>query len=363
MNDAAIPDAFRAEFRRFPEPLRALVASELGRGNAIVEVGGGFPAPPCGSCLKLERPMTAPAGPLAEGIRACSYPNWTYSTGYCDGAGHFFVMDPPKPPEPEPDWRAMQEPRAEAPAPVPRRTVVPKAPADEVAVPAAAVASSVPEVPRTPLDRFKASLKIDYEKWHDGIGYDLDAIREGSPEERRQMEELILESGGRDWRDIEALAVLDTPRARERLRRAAASGGPEVQMSVLSHAPGVVTEAQKLAWVLRGIREADLYGGLTATLRAVEAFHPPEVIDALFEAVLERKGDVAVNLAGMLLYVHGKAEETFDMSQRPFLLRFAAESREERLPAFRELCERVGADGARYLEAGRRRHGRSRKKE
>ena len=28
----------------------------------------------------------------------------------------------------------------------------------------------------TPLQRFEASMKIGFEEWHDGIGYDIEAI-------------------------------------------------------------------------------------------------------------------------------------------------------------------------------------------
>ena len=31
--------------------------------------------------------------------------------------------------------------------------------------------------------RFLDSLNIDYSKWHDGVGYDLDALRKLSPDE------------------------------------------------------------------------------------------------------------------------------------------------------------------------------------
>jgi hypothetical protein len=34
------------------------------------------------------------------------------------------------------------------------------------------------------IDRFLRSLVIDYEKWHDGIGFDVDALREATPAER-----------------------------------------------------------------------------------------------------------------------------------------------------------------------------------
>jgi hypothetical protein len=55
-------------------------------------------------------------------------------------------------------------------------------------------------------------MAIDYEKWHDGIGYDIDAIKLASPAERKTIERILIAHTPRDWRDIEALAQIDTER-------------------------------------------------------------------------------------------------------------------------------------------------------
>jgi hypothetical protein len=64
--------------------------------------------------------------------------------------------------------------------------------------------------------RFVESMKIGYLQWHDGTGYDLQAFPEMSVEERKEAEAILiahLKNQG-DWRDVEALAALDTPRAK-----------------------------------------------------------------------------------------------------------------------------------------------------
>ena len=66
----------------------------------------------------------------------------------------------------------------------------------------------------------------------------------------------------------------------------------------------------------------------------VSAPDPPEVVEELFRGVQEREGEVAVNFAAMLLFINGKAEEPFDWSQRPFLLRFNTDDPDERREAF-----------------------------
>ena len=201
----------------------------------------------------------------------------------------------------------------------------------------------------TPLERFTSSMAIDYEKWHDGIGYDLDALREADPTEREVIEHLLLDRGPQDWRDVEALAALDTPGARLALKAALESPDHQVRAAVTRCAPELFDPADRVASMVQALERADFYGGLTQTLDQVESFHPPEVIDALFRGVLARDGEVAVHFAAMLMFLHGKAAEAFDWEHRPFFLTFHTTDSQEREAAFRQLCERTGIDGSKYL--------------
>ena len=72
----------------------------------------------------------------------------------------------------------------------------------------------------SPLRRFEKSMEINYEKWHDGIGYDIDAIKLSSPAELKTIELILIYHSPRDWRDIEALAQIHTKSARETLKGA-----------------------------------------------------------------------------------------------------------------------------------------------
>src|SRR5215204_3863724 len=77
----------------------------------------------------------------------------------------------------------------------------------------------------TAIARFERSLLIDYEQWHDGVGYDVAVLRELSDQQRRGIEARLTPPDG--WRDIEALAVLaslGSDSARAELRRVATSG-------------------------------------------------------------------------------------------------------------------------------------------
>ena len=93
---------------------------------------------------------------------------------------------------------------------------------------------------------------------------------------------------------------------------------------------------------MRAIRSAKPFDGLSDILDEAEAFHPPEVVEALLRATQRGDGEAAVNFAALLYYLHGKAESSFDWAHRPFFLRFNTDDRAERMAAYRELCAQIG---------------------
>lgn len=205
----------------------------------------------------------------------------------------------------------------------------------------------------TPLRRFEKSMRIDYESWHDGIGYDIDAIRLASQAESEAIEQMLICHSPRDWRDIEALAQIDTESARKTIKNAIKDPDPAVRVAVTRYAPNLVTNNQRSRSIIDALKTAKIFGGLSQVLDDIEGYHPTEVKEALIEGLLSREGDVAVLFAGMLFYLYGKAKEAFDMNQRPFFLRFNTESRGERLLAFEELCKQLGINSEKYLRCTR----------
>jgi len=198
-------------------------------------------------------------------------------------------------------------------------------------------------------DRFHASMTVDYDKWHDGIGYDLDAIREAKEDERGAIERMVLANSPRGWRDIEAMAVLNTPRTIKELKAILNGDDNQLKQAVDRYAPNLMTRKSRTARLVTALEESVIYGGLTQALDDLPDFHPPEAVQALFRGALRREGEVAVHFAAMLYYLHGKAKEPFDWSHRPFYLRFHAPVGPEREAVFRELCAKVGVDPERYL--------------
>jgi hypothetical protein len=201
----------------------------------------------------------------------------------------------------------------------------------------------------TPLQRFEASMKIGFEEWHDGIGYNIAAIRIASQAELDVIEQLLINHSPRDWRDIEALAEIDTKCARETIKEAIKDSNPVVRVAVTRFASDLVTDDERSQSITDALQNAEIFSGLSQVLDEVERYHPEEVKEALIKGLLNRKGDVAVLFAAMLFYLFGEAKEPFDMKQRPFFLRFNTEDRKERVDLFREICQKLKISPEKYL--------------
>ncbi len=143
-------------------------------------------------------------------------------------------------------------------------------------------------------ERFMASTEIDYERWHDGVPYDVDAIAELTPAESREVEA---------W-----AAIVD------------------------------------------GLDTSTVMDGLTTAIDLAQEHRTPVVMDALFRAALRDDHVMAVHAAALLLFLYGKAKEPFDWDRRPFFLQFGEDDPTVRRTAFVQLCRECGVDPARYLE-------------
>jgi hypothetical protein len=308
----------------FPAALQALLDAELAAGNTIAETASCFPAPPAGAYFKMARPFTTRPRESGGGLKFRDFASTYYSGSFTDERGFYFLLEPGIEPPPEPDMDAIRA--AHAPKPFKPR--------------------EIESDPNTPLGRFERSMVIDYIKWHDGEGYDLDAIREASAEERVAIGRLLLDRGAKDWRDVEALAALGSQDA---LKSAMNSSDPAIRLAVVQYAPALVPESDRAKSLVRALQTARFGGGLSQAIDQAADFHPKEVVEALIDGALNREGECAVHFAALLLFIHGQAESAFDWDQRPFFLRFNTENRKDREQVFRELCERIGVDASSYL--------------
>jgi hypothetical protein len=189
-----------------------------------------------------------------------------------------------------------------------------------------------------------------YERWHDGIGYDLEALAQFSAEERVEIEEWLIRRDA-EWRDLEALAALGTPRAMAEVRSNLVGGSTESRLFAvrLLAADPDIGPAREAA-IIDGLATTQFGTGLSAALdMAVE--HPtPAVIDALFRCARGDNPTASVHAAAHLAYLHGRAREPFDWDRRPFFLRFGSDDAADRRTAFIELCGECGVDPAPYLD-------------
>ncbi|HLZ07852.1 MAG TPA: HEAT repeat domain-containing protein [Chloroflexota bacterium] len=199
------------------------------------------------------------------------------------------------------------------------------------------------------VNRFLQSMVMTFEMWHDGTGYDVDLLKQMTPQERESVEKVLVGHQPRDWRDIEALAMIDSPAARSVIESALKSADPAVRREAMKYAPEKSDPNDREKLIIHAVGTRGLFNGLSETLDEIEEFHTPAIVDALFRGALTGDGDAAVHFAAMLYFLHGKSKEAFDWDHRPFFLRFNTANRDERRAAFKELCETVGVDAEPYM--------------
>ena len=124
-------------------------------------------------------------------------------------------------------------------------------------------------------------MEINYEKWHDGIGYDLDALKAASPSERKEIEQILIQHNPRDWRDIEALAQINSESARQTIKKAIRDPNPDVRVAVTRYAPNLVSDSERTRSIIDALEHAQVFGGLSQVLDDIEDYHPAEVKEDL----------------------------------------------------------------------------------
>ena len=91
-------------------------------------------------------------------------------------------------------------------------------------------------MPSPESQRFLQSMNIGYEEWHDGIGYDLEALENLGPEEKQQAENLLV-SRCSDFRGIKELDTLGTDRALDRIEGLKGNDDHRVHAAAPAHFP------------------------------------------------------------------------------------------------------------------------------
>jgi hypothetical protein len=207
-------------------------------------------------------------------------------------------------------------------------------------------------MPTAAYERFMASTNIDYERWHDGIGYDLDALGELEGAERHAAEQWLLTRAADDWRDLEGLIAIGSARARAAVIDQLRHGKLEQRLwAARSLADDSALAGDREAAIVAGLESSVILTGMSVAMDLAVAERTPAIVAALFRAALRDEGEVAVHAAARLAFIHGKAREEFDWDLRPLFLRFHAVDHAERAAAFRDLCKLCDVDPEPYLAA------------
>ena len=187
---------------------------------------------------------------------------------------------------------------------------------------------------------------MDYAKWHDGVGYDLDVLRKLSIDEKEKVEDVLITHGVRDWRDIEALAEIGSEKALSAIKSALQSDKYEVRIKAIeSLSEKKVAGEKEIETVLvETIPLVSILNGQTFTLRLAEKYPTSEVKRALLWCTLHGNDDMRVHAAALIYYLYGIATSSFDWNYRPFYLRFGDKNLSNRKLAYDELCDKIQVD-------------------
>lgn len=198
--------------------------------------------------------------------------------------------------------------------------------------------------PTTAYLSFIASMNITAEQWRDGIGFDLAALDKVTHEERDSLVEMLAErlKVHGDWRDIEALAAIATPAAKEAIRGARESRSAETRLYAAEQLAKMDEPAELEDSIIDSLRNTNLFGGLSKALDLAEQHPSPRIQETLLDLALKGNEEQRIHCAALALYLGGKAEAAFDWNHRPFFLRFGDDDRNVQIDAYRELCLRLG---------------------
>lgn len=192
-------------------------------------------------------------------------------------------------------------------------------------------------------ERFKASIVPRWGQWEEGQTYDIAALSGMTAAQRADAVSLLT---GRDitWREVEALAVIDTPKARAAVDAASRdhlSIDTRLAAAEVMHRQGRMADIDR--FIARQIRHLDRpANGLARALAMAERYQNGAVKQALLWASYNAT-ECAPDCARLLLRLTGAAQEPFAGSVQSMLLKLGLHNSSfDRETAFKELCLLVG---------------------
>ncbi len=193
---------------------------------------------------------------------------------------------------------------------------------------------------------FIDSMVMDFDKWHDGIGYDLKMLEKLGAEERASIEKLLignLKQEG-DWRDVDALTALGTTSARAAVDKARFHNITKVRdyaLKIILSTPNTEGTTKK---DIAELEDQVVQAVKRGNYEIAEYMPTMRVKKTLLDSIPGFISEIRVSAVAFLLYLCGQALEPFDWSQRPFFLLFSDSERDPKIrqQAWEHLRKRTG---------------------
>ena len=190
-------------------------------------------------------------------------------------------------------------------------------------------------------------MNIDYDAWKEGTPYDTAALAEITSDERDALTDELCAKSSLDWRDVEALRALSTPKALQRVGIAAErqtdGGGIEAFFDEVERGWTPELEAR---FIEKLERVQSVTGAPDRLYEIADAHHTPAVMEQLLRnARIHSDPTVRYSMGAFLLELTGHAHSryTFDENIRPHLLNLNSADYKEYKAAVAWLTEKVAS--------------------
>ncbi|MGC4030580.1 MAG: hypothetical protein QM754_02365 [Tepidisphaeraceae bacterium] len=197
------------------------------------------------------------------------------------------------------------------------------------------------------VNRFRDSMVMNYDRWHDGEGFDLAALREMSPEELATIR-TILRSSDRTWRELEALAVIDELRGTDDVRDsldAPPADGNRIKAADLLFEQKKLSKTEYEEIICRAIRALTTHDSATTRILLCAQGLPTEAVKQALLWASWNRTDAAFHCAARLIYLCGKSESPISFEHRPLLFDLQPNNSSfTRQAAFEKLCSLIGME-------------------
>jgi len=192
------------------------------------------------------------------------------------------------------------------------------------------------------LQKFAESMKIGYMEWHDGVGYDLESLKQISGDELKQVEALLISRVERDWRDVETLAEIDSEETLLALKSAINSKNLEVRVRATEKLSqkGILNDVEAEMFLVNTIPVVPFYGQ-KFIIQLVSQYPTQAVKRTLLWSTLYGNDDIRHYAAALIYHLYGITTSSFDLNYRSFFFRFRDKNLSNRKLAYEELCKTI----------------------